>query len=298
MTSGQGHYYIPEGSPWPIVATLGVLLLTSGAALLINDVGGGGVFIIIGLLTMAFLFYSWFNDVIHESMAGYYNEEVDKSFRQGMIWFIGSEVFFFMAFFGSLFYIRVISGPWLGGEGWLGLSNMLHEGFKFAWPLVSQPEDVVQAAGAVEKYMDVKEPMGAWGVPALNTILLLSSGATVTWAHWGLKKRDRRQLVLGLFLTVALGLTFVAAQAYEYGHAYHELGLTLNSGIYGSLFFMLTGFHGFHVIIGAIMLTVILLRAMKGHFSPEHHFAFEAVAWYWHFVDVVWLGLFTFVYLL
>ena len=139
---------------------------------------------------------------------------------------------------------------------------------------------------------------GAWGIPAVNTLLLLSSGVTVTFAHWALKKGHRAALVLWLLATVVLGFTFLGLQISEYGHAYHELNLTLGSGIYGSTFFMLTGFHGFHVTIGAIMLTVIMLRSLKGHFTPDHHFAFEGVAWYWHFVDVVWLGLFIFVYIL
>ena len=141
-----------------------------------------------------------------------------------------------------------------------------------------------------------KETIGAWGVPFTNTLILLSSGATVTWAHWGLQKGNRGQLILGLAATVTLGAIFVYLQSEEYGHAYHALGLTLNSGIYGATFFMLTGFHGFHVTMGTIMLAVILARSIKGHFTPKHHFAFEAVAWYWHFVDVVWIGLFIFVY--
>jgi cytochrome c oxidase subunit 3 len=139
-------------------------------------------------------------------------------------------------------------------------------------------------------------PMGAWGIPAINTLILLSSGVTVTWAHWGLKKGDRTQLILGLMATVALGFLFIGLQAYEYSHAYHELNLTLGTGMYGTTFYMLTGFHGLHVTLGATMLLVILIRSMKGHFTNENHFAFEAVAWYWHFVDVVWLGLFVFVY--
>jgi cytochrome c oxidase subunit 3 len=138
--------------------------------------------------------------------------------------------------------------------------------------------------------------MEAWGIPALNTMILLSSGATVTWAHWGLKENNRRHLIIGLIATVALGVLFLVLQGYEYMHAYSALNLKLSSGIYGSTFFMLTGFHGFHVTIGAIMLTVILFRSIAGHFTPTHHFAFEAVAWYWHFVDVVWLGLFITVY--
>ena len=138
--------------------------------------------------------------------------------------------------------------------------------------------------------------MEAWGLPTLNTLILLTSGVTVTWAHWALKKMNRSQLILGLLLTVVLGITFLCLQAFEYGHAYEELGLSLDSGIYGTTFFMLTGFHGAHVTLGTIMLMVILVRAIKGHFSPHNHFAFEGVAWYWHFVDVVWLFLYIFVY--
>ena len=139
-------------------------------------------------------------------------------------------------------------------------------------------------------------PMSPWGIHAINTLLLLSSGATITWAHWGLKVDNNKQLVNGLIATIVLGLLFVVFQAWEYGHAYSELNLTMGSGVYGSTFYMLTGFHGFHVTMGAIMLIAILGRAMKRHFSAHNHFAFEAVAWYWHFVDVVWLGLFVFVY--
>ena len=136
----------------------------------------------------------------------------------------------------------------------------------------------------------------AFGIPFINTVILVSSGGTVTLAHWALKKNERGKLVWWLFATVALGLLFLALQAYEFAHAYADLNLTLGSGVYGSTFFMLTGFHGLHVTIGAIMLLVMLIRSMRGHFTPEHHFAFEAAAWYWHFVDVVWIGLFIFVY--
>ena len=140
--------------------------------------------------------------------------------------------------------------------------------------------------------------MAAWGIPALNTLILLSSGASITWAHWGLVRNRPRQLVAGLMLTVLLGSVFLGFQVYEYHHAYTELGLTLKAGVYGATFFMLTGFHGFHVTLGTIMLAVVLGRAIKGHFNQDNHFAFEAAAWYWHFVDVVWLGLFIFVYCL
>jgi cytochrome c oxidase subunit 3 len=205
-----------------------------------------------------------------------------------MVWFIFSEVMFFGAFFGALFYARVYSLPWLGGEG-VGVPTnfFLWPGFEAMWP---------QTANGPAEIGGSLHVMEAWGIPAINTLILLSSGATVTWAHWGLKANKRGQLILGLFMTIALGVLFISLQAYEYVHAYHELSLTLGSGIYGSTFFMLTGFHGMHVTLGAIMLTVILLRSIRGHFTPDHHFAFEAVAWYWHFVDVVWLGLFIFVY--
>jgi len=289
MSTAQDQYYIPDGSPWPVVAVFAILMMTCGTALYVNNVGGGLIIMLAGLLLIAYLFYGWFRDVIGESMAGRYNEHVDKSFRQGMLWFISSEVFFFGAFFGSLAYIRLVSGPWLGGEGHLAASHLLWENFHFAWPMLNIPKP--------DAYTHAHESMSAWGIPALNTALLLSSGATVTWAHWALKKDDRRGLILGLIATVTLGLTFVGCQAYEYTEAYTDLHLTLHSGVFGSLFYMLTGFHGFHVIMGSIMLLAILGRSMKGHFSSKHHFAFEGVAWYWHFVDVVWLGLFIFVYM-
>ena len=197
---------------------------------------------------------------------------------------------FFAAFFGALYYARVFSVPWLGGEGAkLVTHEVLWPTFEAVWPLLSTPD-----AGAT--FMQIKEVIPAWGIPAINTIILLSSGATVTFAHWALKRNNRKGLCLWLAATVALGFLFVFLQAYEYIHAYHELDLTLNSGIYGSTFFMLTGFHGMHVTLGATMLCVILGRSISGHFSPDDHFAFEGVAWYWHFVDVVWLGLFIFVY--
>jgi cytochrome c oxidase subunit 3 len=198
-----------------------------------------------------------------------------------MGWFIFSEVMFFAAFFGTLFYMRVLSVPWLG-EGDTGA--LLWPNFQSGWP--------VAGPGLTQPFT----PMGAWGIPAINTLILLSSGATVTWAHWGLKKGNRSQLNLGLFLTIALGCLFLGLQAYEYVHAYHALGLKLTTGAYGATFFMLTGFHGFHVTIGTIMLIVIFLRSLNGHFTAKHHFAFEGVSWYWHFVDVVWLLLFVLVY--
>jgi cytochrome c oxidase subunit III len=286
MAHAHGEYYQPQPSYWPIVGSIGLFTTVAGFAAFLNDVETGKYFMIAGIAIILFMMFGWFGTVIRESESGLYNEQVERSFRWGMIWFIVSEVFFFAAFFGALYYTREWTVPWLLGEGAKGAANTwLWESFTQAWP-TNGP----QAIGGEF------EPMEAWGIPALNTLILLTSGVTVTWAHWGLKRDNRKQLILGLFLTVALGWTFVALQAWEYGHAMSEMNLKLSTGIYGSLFYMLTGFHGAHVTIGSIMLLVILLRSMAGHFTPKKHFAFEGVAWYWHFVDVVWLGLFIFVY--
>jgi cytochrome c oxidase subunit III len=189
-------------------------------------------------------------------------------------------VMFFAVFFGTLFYTRVLSVPWLGDFD----QKLLWPDFNATWP----------TAGPGLK--DPFTPMEAWGIPAINTMLLLSSGVTVTLAHWALIRNDRMKLIGWLFATIALGLTFLGFQIFEYGHAYSELNLKLTTGAYGGTFFMLTGFHGFHVTVGCIMLTSILFRCVAGHFRPDHHFGFEGVAWYWHFVDVVWLLLFILVY--
>jgi len=287
MSESHGGYYVPHGANWPIVGSIGLTVMLVGLANYLNDGSGSGfTMMLVGLGIVLFMMFGWFGTVISESESGMYNDQVDKSFRQGMSWFIFSEVMFFAAFFGALFYARVFSVPWLGGAD-VVTSDILWNGWEAAWP-TNGPGEV---GGDFET-------MGAWGIPAINTLLLLSSGVTVTFAHWALKKNNRAPLVLWLLATVVLGFTFLGFQVYEYYHAYHELNLTLGSGIYGSTFFMLTGFHGFHVTLGAIMLTVIMFRCMKGHFTPDHHFGFEGVAWYWHFVDVVWLDLFIFVYIL
>lgn len=286
MSESHGGYYVPHGASWPIVGSIGLTVMLVGLANYLNGSGSGFPMMLVGLGIVLFMMFGWFGTVIKESESGMYNDQVDKSFRQGMSWFIFSEVMFFAAFFGALFYARIFSVPWLGGAD-VVTNDILWNGWEAAWP-TNGPGDV---GGEFES-------MGPWGIPAINTLLLLSSGVTVTFAHWALKKNSRGPLVMWLLATVALGFTFLGFQIYEYYHAYHELNLTLGSGIYGSTFFMLTGFHGFHVTLGAIMLTVIMFRCMKGHFTPEHHFGFEGVAWYWHFVDVVWLGLFIFVYIL
>ncbi|HEX5055555.1 MAG TPA: cytochrome c oxidase subunit 3 [Gammaproteobacteria bacterium] len=288
MAHSQAHdkYYIPHGTSWwPILGSIGLTSLVVGFSFVLNSGAGfGKILMMLGVLVTLTMLFGWFGMVIRESEHSYYNQQVDASFRWSMSWFIFSEVMFFAAFFGALFYARVYSLPWLGGEGDGVMTNqLLWPNFEALWPS-SGPRGVEF------------QPMEAWGIPALNTAILLSSGVTVTWAHHGLRLNHRKQLIIGLLATVLLGALFVTLQAKEYIHAYHELNLKLSTGIYGSTFFMLTGFHGFHVTMGAIMLAVILLRSIKGHFTPERHFAFEAVAWYWHFVDVVWLGLFIFVY--
>ncbi len=286
MSEAHGGYYVPHGANWPIVGSIGLTTMLVGLANYLNGSSVGFTMMLVGLGIVLFMMFGWFGTVIGESESGMYNDQVDKSFRQGMSWFIFSEVMFFAAFFGALFYARIFSVPWLGGADAV-TSDVLWNGWEAAWP-TNGPGEV---GGEFES-------MEAWGIPAINTLLLLSSGVTVTFAHWALKKNKRGPLVLWLLATVALGFTFLGFQMFEYYHAYHEMNLTLGSGVYGSTFFMLTGFHGFHVTLGAIMLTVIMFRCMKGHFTPEHHFGFEGVAWYWHFVDVVWLGLFIFVYIL
>ncbi|WP_313026839.1 cytochrome c oxidase subunit 3 [Pseudomonas lopnurensis] len=290
------QYYVPGQSKWPIIATVALLVTVYGLGTWFNDLkadraeSSGPLIFFVGALLVAYMMFGWFGAVVKESRAGLYSAQMDRSFRWGMSWFIFSEVMFFAAFFGALFYIRYWAGPWLGGEGDKGISNMLWPGFEYSWPLLNTPDPKL--------YPAPEGTISAWGLPLINTVLLVSSSFTLTWAHHALRKNNRQQLKLGLALTVLLGAAFLILQIEEYVHAYTELGLTLGSGIYGATFFMLTGFHGAHVTMGAIILTVMLVRILRGHFSPEHHFGFEAAAWYWHFVDVVWIALFVFVYVL
>ena len=288
QTNSHDIYYVPEPSKWPLVGTIALTTTVIGA---VNSLHHGNINLLlpVGLLLVAYLFFGWFGDVIKESLADNYNAQVDRSFRIGMLWFIFSEVMFFAAFFGALFYARNIAMEWLGGAGNNAMTHaLLWPDFTPSWPVLSNPDN--------SKYTAPHEAMSAVGLPAINTAILLASSVTVTIAHHALRANNRKGLVMWLAATIILGASFLFLQAREYMEAYHEMGLTLSSGIYGSTFFMLTGFHGFHVTMGTTMLIIILLRSMKGHFTPEKHFGFEAVAWYWHFVDVVWLGLFIFVY--
>ena len=281
-------YFVPHHSRWPIFASVALFITMVGFSGWLNETTWGKTTFFVGIAGLVAILFKWFADVITESVRGYYNKQVDVSFRMGMIWFIFSEVMFFAAFFGALFYARQLAMPWLNGVGDGVMTNaLLWPEFAGGWPS--------NGPGAIG---GTYQTIPAWGLPLLNTLILLTSGVTVTIAHHALKAGRRKQLLVFLGLTVLLGATFLFFQAEEYIHAYTELNLTLGSGIYGSTFFMLTGFHGAHVTLGTIMLLVIWFRCLKGHFSGEDHFAFEAVAWYWHFVDVVWLGLFLFVYVL
>lgn len=290
MSSSTDHnvYFIPEPSKLPFIATIALTTTAIGA---VTSIHAGAINLIlpVGFLMIAFMFFAWFGAVINESMSDSYNTQVDKSFRIGMLWFIFSEVMFFAAFFGALFYARTIAVQWLGGSSNNAMTHeLLWPAFDAVWPLISNPDNT--------KFVPPTDVIPAFGLPAINTAILLTSSVTITIAHHALRAGNRKPLILWLAATVVLGIIFLFLQAEEYIHAYTELGLTMGSGIYGSTFFLLTGFHGFHVTMGTIMLLVMLVRAIKGHFTADNHFAFEAVAWYWHFVDVVWLGLFIFVY--
>ena len=290
------QYYVPEQSKWPIIASIGLLVTVVGLGTWFNDLkaaradSGGPLIFFVGALLLAYMLFGWFGNVIHESRSGLYSGQMDRSFRWGMRWFIFSEVMFFAAFFGALFYLRVFVGPWLDGAGDKGVSAMLWPDFQFSWPLLDNPDP--QQFPAPQGIID------PWHLPLINTVLLVTSSFTLTFAHHALRHDKRGTLKAWLALTVLLGVAFLVLQAEEYVHAYSELDLTLSSGVYGATFFMLTGFHGAHVTIGALMLLVMLIRILRGHFAPDQHFGFEAASWYWHFVDVVWLGLFVFVYVL
>lgn len=275
-------YFVPGNSRWPALCSIAVFLVACGFISLFNGIAGAPIIFIVGKIFLFYVMYGWWKDVAVESEGGSYKQWEDVSFRWGMGWFIFSEVMFFAAFFGSLFYARVIAVPDLASEN----SKLLWPTFEAIWPTAGPH--------AIEEFSTISP----WTAPLYNTIILLTSSVTVTWAHHAIIADNRKQVNIGLALTILLGVIFLILQAEEYVHAYRDLNLRLDSGIYGSTFFMLTGFHGLHVTIGTICLIVIFARCLLGHFSPKHHFGFEAVAWYWHFVDVVWLLLFVIVYIL
>ncbi|WP_261883931.1 cytochrome c oxidase subunit 3 [Vibrio pelagius] len=294
MSSKKEIYFVPHQSHWPLVGAVALFLVALGSGLTVQNMGTdavdgvfGKVTLVLGFAVLLYMLAGWFSNVITESLSGLYSEQISRSFRQGMSWFIFSEVMFFGAFFGALFYARMISVPWLGGAG---NNEMTHEVlwpmFQSMWPLTTTPDGVTTQA------------MSWQGLPLKNTVILLLSSVTLHMAHLSLEKNQRMALTVWLEITIVLAGFFLFFQVEEYIHAYQEMNLTLQSGIYGNTFFLLTGFHGLHVCLGTIFLIVLLGRVAKDHFTPKDHFAFQAGSWYWHFVDVVWLGLFIFVYVL
>ncbi len=283
----QPYYFVPAPSRHPAMSALGLFFVILGAGQWINGQDWGAYALVLGFIVWGFTLQQWFREAIHESESGLYSDRIDISYRWSMSWFIFSEVMFFGAFFGALFWVRVHALPNLGS-----LENaVLWPDFRALWPTAG--------AGITGSPANIVEPfvtMGPWPLPTINTLLLLTSGVTLTIAHHALIAGKRGRTIAFMWLTVALGFIFLLVQGYEYSHAYSDLNLKLSSGAYGSTFFMLTGFHGFHVFVGMLMLLFITLRLQRGHFTPQRHFGFEGAAWYWHFVDVVWLGLYIVVY--
>ncbi|MEI8264760.1 MAG: cytochrome c oxidase subunit 3 [Betaproteobacteria bacterium] len=281
------YYFIPSPSRFPAQAALGLFFVILGAGQWVNGVSWGAYSLALGLVIWLFTLYQWFSVAIAESEGGLYSDRIDVSYRWSMSWFIFSEVMFFAAFFGALYWARVHALPMLGNLD----HQVLWPDFKAVWPSAGGGA-TASPAGIVEPFAT----MGPFWLPTINTALLLTSGVTLTIAHHALIANQRSKTIFWMWITVLLGATFLVVQGYEYVHAYKDLNLKLSSGIFGSTFFMLTGFHGFHVFVGMLMLLFITLRLQKGHFTPTRHFGFEGAAWYWHFVDVVWLGLYFLVY--
>ena len=284
---GTPYYFIPGPSSRPVMSAIGLFFVILGAGQWVNDHGWGAYVLLFGLVWWLTVLYLWFKDPINESEAGHYGHKVDLSYRWSMSWFIFSEVMFFGAFFTALWWARMHSVPALGN-----IENaLLWPDFQAVWPTAAA--GVTAAPGAL---IETFSTVGPFWLPTINTALLLTSGVTLTIAHHALQVGNRSKTIAFMWLTVALGIVFLGVQGYEYVHLYRDLNLKLTSGVYGSTFYMLTGFHGFHVFIGMLMLLFITLRLQKGHFSKDRHFGFEGAAWYWHFVDVVWLGLYVLVY--
>src|SRR5262245_20311954 len=262
MADAHAHYYVPHESKWPIIGSAAFFTFLLGVIALLNHWTPAWA-MLPGFALVVYMFIGWFGNVIAENQQGMYGLDVDRSFRMGMMWFIFSEVMFFAAFFGALFYARTLSVPWLGGQGVKYFTNLvLWPDYAGQWPT----NGPARVGGHENSTFSV---IPAFGLPAFNTLILLTSGLTVTIAHHALRAGNRGTLTVFLALTFLLGFTFVGLQAHEYGEAYKELGLRLSTGIYGSTFFMLTGFHGLHVTVGAIMLTVIWFRVLRGHFTPK-----------------------------
>jgi cytochrome c oxidase subunit 3 len=300
----NSNYYVPHSSWYPVAIAAAIFCLVVGLGNGLNDVKGGeGFSLVMPLLGLAGIFlvlYYWYGTVISENESGIVNGQLKKSYVWGMGWFIFSEVMFFAAFFGALFYARVLAVAWLGGEGGKGITGQyLWPEFSSAWPVVANPDPALFPGPQESMAAPAISNLSAWAkyLPFWNTAILLTSSVTVHMAHTAIKNSNRGAIKAWLGVTVLLGIVFLFLQVEEYIHAYNELGLTLESGIYGSTFFILTGFHGFHVTLGTLILAISLYRVFRGHFNHEDCFGFEAASWYWHFVDVVWVCLFFFVYI-
>ncbi len=290
----SSNYYVPEQSKFPLLMSASMFVMLFGFGYVVNGLSAGDVSSlsvissVAGLIAICTIVFLWLRTVVIENIEGKTSAQLKQSFYIGMAWFIFSEVCFFAAFFGSLFYVRTMSIPWLGGEGDKGSSNILWECFDAVWPLIHTPDP--------EQYPPMVGQVDPWHIPFWNTCLLVASSVFIHWAEQAMHKGDRQKMIGWLAMTLIFGFVFLFLQAVEYHVAWNQMDLTLNSGIYGSTFYLLTGFHGMHVTLGAIMVTVVFFRALKGHFTKEDEFGFMAASWYWHFVDVVWIGLFIFVY--
>ena len=290
VATPQGHapyYFVPAPSRHPVLAATGLFFVMLGAGQWINGYQWGMYSLIAGFALWIFVLQQWFRESIGESESGLYGDRIDASFRWSMSWFIFSEIMFFAAFFGALYWTRMHALPSLGSFE----NAVLWPDFRAVWPTSG-----VGATGSPAGIVEPFTTMGPWPIPTINTLLLLTSGVTLTIAHHALVANHRARCIAFMWITVLLGIIFLGFQVYEYMHAYSDLNLKMSSGAYGSTFYMLTGFHGFHVFVGMLMLLFITIRLMKGHFTPQRHFGFEGAAWYWHFVDVVWLGLYIVVY--
>ena len=281
------YYFVPGPSRHPVMASIGLFFFILGAGQWVNGSTWGAYSLAFGLVWWLVVLYQWFRDSVAESEGGLYGHKIDLSYRWSMSWFIFSEVMFFGAFFTALWWARAHSVPALGS-----LENaLIWPNFQAVWPS-AMAGATASPAGIVEPFQTV----GPFWLPTINTALLLTSGVTLTIAHHALQVGNRTKTIAFMWLTVLLGFTFLCVQGYEYAHAWGDLNLKMSSGIFGSTFYMLTGFLGFHVLVGMLMLLFVTLRLQKGHFTAERHFGFEGAAWYWHFVDVVWLGLYVLVY--
>jgi len=260
IKNNQKHpFHLVDPSPWPLVAAMGGFSMTSGGVMYMHNYAGGGSLLLLGVFITLFVMYTWWRDIVREgTLEGQHTHDVQLGLRMGMLLFIVSEIMFFFAFFWAFFHSSLSPTFDIGA----------------IWP----PEAV--------------PVLSAWEIPLLNTIILLSSGASVTWAHHAIVAGARKEALLGLIVTVLFAIVFTALQGFEYLNA----PFTISDSVYGSCFYLATGFHGFHVFIGTCFLIICTARLMWHHFTREHHFGFEAAAWYWHFVDVVWLFLFVTIY--